>query len=76
MAAMNKQLLILESHDDSNRYTLYRGKPNQHDMYASNVSPHTSDVHFLRVVPVHSNLSRVVDRVEQGHCSQEKGLPM
>jgi hypothetical protein len=26
----NKQLLISESHGDSNRYTPYRGKPNQH----------------------------------------------
>jgi hypothetical protein len=51
-----------------------RGKPNQHDTYASHASPHTSGVCFLRVVPVHGNLSRVIDRVEQGHCSREKRL--
>jgi hypothetical protein len=30
MAAMNKRLLIFESHDDSNRCTPYRGKHDQH----------------------------------------------
>jgi hypothetical protein len=44
-------------------------------MYASHTSPHTLDVRFLRAVPVRGNLSRVIDRVEQGHFSWEKGLP-
>jgi hypothetical protein len=35
MAATNKRLLISESHGDSNRCTSCRGKPDQHDMYAS-----------------------------------------
>jgi hypothetical protein len=49
-------------------------KLDQYDTYASHVSPCTPDVCFLRVVPVCDNLSRVIDRVEQDHCSQEKGL--
>jgi hypothetical protein len=75
VAATNKRLLISESHGDSNRCTPCRGKPDQHDMYASHVSPRTPSVHFLRAVLVRGNLSRVVDRVEQTHHSREKGLP-
>jgi hypothetical protein len=70
----NKRLLISESHGDSNRYTSCRGKPNQHNTYASHDSPCTPGVRFLRVVPICGNLSQVIDRVEQGHCSLEKGL--
>jgi hypothetical protein len=29
---------------------------------------------FLRAIPVRGNLSRVIDRVEQAHCSREEGL--
>jgi hypothetical protein len=74
MAATNKRLLISESRGDSNQCTLCREKPDQHDTYASHASPPTPGVRFLRVVPVRGNLSRVIDRVEQGHCSREKGL--
>jgi hypothetical protein len=35
MANTNKRLLISESHDDLNRCTPCRGKPNQHDAYTS-----------------------------------------
>jgi hypothetical protein len=55
--ATNKWLLISESRGDSNRYTPYRGKPDQHDMYASHASPCTPDVCFLWAVLVHDNLS-------------------
>jgi hypothetical protein len=41
---MNKRLLISESHGDSNWCTPCRGKPDQHDMYASHASPRTSGV--------------------------------
>jgi hypothetical protein len=57
MAATNKRLLISESHDDLNRCTLCRGKPDQHDMYAFHTYPRTPGVRFLRVVPVRDNLS-------------------
>jgi hypothetical protein len=33
--ATNKRLIISESHDNSNRCTSCRGKPDQHDTYAS-----------------------------------------
>jgi hypothetical protein len=75
MAAMNKRLLISESHGDLNQCTPCRGKPDQHDMYAFHVSPRTSDVHFLQAVPVRGNRSWVTDRVRQSHCSWEKWLP-
>jgi hypothetical protein len=75
MTATNQQVLISESHGDSNRCTPCRGKPDQHDMYAFHPSPCMPDVRFLRVVSVRGNLSRVINRVRQSHCSREKGLP-
>jgi hypothetical protein len=36
---------------------------------------HVHPTCFLWVVPVRGNLSWVIDQVEQGHCSWEKGLP-
>jgi hypothetical protein len=75
MTATNKRLLISESHSDSNRCTPCRGNPDQHATYASHASPHTPGVRFLRTIPVRGNLSRVIDRVEQAHCSREEGLP-
>jgi hypothetical protein len=75
MTATNKRLLISESCGDSNRCTPCRGKPNQHDTYASHASPRTPSVRFLRAFPVRGNLSWVIDRVGQSHCSREKGLP-
>jgi hypothetical protein len=58
MAATNKRLLISRSRGNSNRCTLYRGKPDQHDTYASHASPRTLDVRFLWAVPVRGNLLR------------------
>jgi hypothetical protein len=74
MTRTNKRLLISESRDDSNWCTPCRGKPDQHLTYSSHASPRTPDVCFLRVVPVRGNLSWVIDKVEQAHCSQEEGL--
>jgi hypothetical protein len=75
MAAMNKRLLISESRGDSNLCTSCRGKPDQHDMYDSLDSPRTSDVCFLRAVPVRGNLSRVTDRVERILLLPRKSAP-
>jgi hypothetical protein len=75
MTATNKQLLIFKSRGDSNRCTPCRGKLDQHATYASHTSLRMPGVRFLRVVPVWGNLSRVIDRIEQVHCSREKGLP-
>jgi hypothetical protein len=57
MAITKKRLLISESRGDSNQCTSYRGKPDQHDTYASHASPRTSGVRFLRAVPVRGKLS-------------------
>jgi hypothetical protein len=75
MTATNKRLLISESHGNSNRCTPCRGKSDQHTTYASHASPRTPGVSLLRAAPVRDNLSRVIDRVEQAHCSREEGLP-
>jgi hypothetical protein len=75
MAAMNKQLHISESHDDSNRCTPYRGKSDQYDMYASHASPRTSGVRFLQTVPIRGNLSRVVNRVGRILLILRKSVP-
>jgi hypothetical protein len=72
---MNKRLLISDNHSDSDRCTPCKGKPDQHDTYASRASPHTPGVRCLRAVPVCGNLSWATDRVGQSHCSREKGLP-
>jgi hypothetical protein len=58
MSVTNKRLLISESRGDSHRCTPCRGKPDQHDTYASHASPHTPGVRFLRAVPIRGNLLR------------------
>jgi hypothetical protein len=63
MAATNKQLLISESHGDSNRCTPCWGKPDQHNTYTSHASPRNPNVHFLRAVPVRGNLSQATNSV-------------
>jgi hypothetical protein len=72
LTATNKRLLISESRDESNWCTLYRGKPDQHDTYASHASPHTPSVRFMRAVHVCGNLSRWTKRVGQIQCSKKK----
>jgi hypothetical protein len=49
-----------------------QGKPDQHDMYASHASSRTPGVHFLWVVPVRGNLSRVIDRFGRISLLQRK----
>jgi hypothetical protein len=75
MTTTNKRLLISERRGDSNWCTPRRGKPDQYNMYAFHTSPRTPNVRFLRVVLVRGNLSQVINRVGQGHCFWEKGLP-
>jgi hypothetical protein len=75
MTPTNKRLLIFESRGDLNRCTPCRGKPDQHNTYVSHASPYMPGVRFLWAVPIPGNLSRVIDRLEQAHCSREKGLP-
>jgi hypothetical protein len=75
MAVTNNRLLISESHDNLNRCIPYRGKPNQHDMYAFHASPHTHDVRFLRAVPVHDNLSQATNSVGRALLLLRKNAP-
>jgi hypothetical protein len=75
MAATNKRLLISESYGDSNQCTPCRGKPDQHDTYASHASPRTPSVRSLRAIPIHDKLSRVINMIGRMHCSREKVLP-
>jgi hypothetical protein len=70
-----KRLLISKSRGDSNRCIPCRGKSNQHDTYTSHAGPRMLVIHFLRAVPVCGNLPRVIDRIGQSYCSQQKGLP-
>jgi hypothetical protein len=72
MIVTNKQLLISESRGDSNQYTPYGGKPDQHDTYTSHASPRMPDVRFMQAVSVRGNLSRVINRVGCMHYSREK----
>jgi hypothetical protein len=65
MTATNKRLLISESRGDSNRCTPCKGKPDQHDTYASHSSPRTPGVCFLRAVPVRDNLSLAPMKLKQ-----------
>jgi hypothetical protein len=75
MAATNKRLLISESHGDSNQCTPCRGKPNQHDTYASHASPRMSDVRFLLVVPVHGYLPQATNSIGGTLVLQRKRAP-
>jgi hypothetical protein len=75
MAATNKRLLISESHGDSNWCTPCRGKPDQHDTYASHASPRTPGVCFLWAVPVRGNLSWIIDRVGRILLLPRKSAP-
>jgi hypothetical protein len=74
MIATNKRLLISKTRSDSNWCTPYRGKADQHDTYAFHSSPSMLGLCFLRVVPVHGNLSQDTDNIGQSHCSWEKEL--
>jgi hypothetical protein len=70
MAVMNKQLLRSESHGDSNRCTPYRGKSDQHDTYASHVSPRTPNIRFLWAVPICGNLPTAPEKKGSRHNPQ------
>jgi hypothetical protein len=61
--ATNKGLLISESHDDSNRCTPCRKKPDTHDIYAFRASQHMPLIRFLRAVSIHDNLSLAINSV-------------
>jgi hypothetical protein len=71
---MNKRLLISESHDDSNWCTPYREKSDQHDTrFWRSVHVWPSAICISRG-PHITTFRTFINRVEQGHCSWEKGL--
>jgi hypothetical protein len=65
---------IWESQRFKSMYTL-QGKPNKHGTYTFHASPSTPDVCFLRVIPVHDNLSRVTDRIGRILLPLRKSAP-
>jgi hypothetical protein len=69
MTATNKRLLISKSHNDLNRCTPCREKPEQHATYASHSSPRTLSAHFLWAVPICDNLSLVPMKSKQAPTS-------
>jgi hypothetical protein len=71
----NKQLLIFESHGDSNLCTPCKGKPNTHDTYASHASLHMPHVRFLRAVHVRGNLSLAINNIGQTLLLPRKRAP-
>jgi hypothetical protein len=75
MEATNKRLLISKSRDDLNQCTDCRARPDQHDMYASHVSPRTPGVRFLWAVPIRGNLSQATNSVGRTLLLPRKRAP-
>jgi hypothetical protein len=73
--AMNKQLLISESHGDSNRCTSCTEKPDTHNMNVSCVSPRTPLVRFLQAVSKRGNLSLAINSIGWTLLLQRKNAP-
>jgi hypothetical protein len=73
--ATNNQLLISESHGDSNRWTPCRGKPDTHNTYTSRASPCTSHICFLWAVHVRDNLSLAINNIGQTLLLLRKRAP-
>jgi hypothetical protein len=73
--AINKRLLISESHGDSNRCTPCRGNPDQH----TTRFPRTVRVWFKTIhISCGQHIETfhtVINRFEQIHCPREEGLP-
>jgi hypothetical protein len=61
--ATNKRLLISESRDDSNRYTLCRGKPQPTRHTHSTLGPHMTLDHTYLTWSTYSNLLWVINSV-------------
>jgi hypothetical protein len=58
-----------------NQCTLYKGKSDTHDTYASHVSPHTPCVRFLWVVHVRGNLLHAINSVGRTLLHLRKRAP-
>jgi hypothetical protein len=69
MTATNERLLISKSYGDSNRYTPYRGKPNQHTKcFPRSIRVWSKTIHISRG-PHIATFRIVVNRFEQIHYS-------
>jgi hypothetical protein len=74
MTATNKQLLISESHGDSNRCTPYRGKPDQHaTRFPRSVRVWSMTIRISCSLHI-ATFRTVVNRFEQIHYTREEGL--
>jgi hypothetical protein len=73
MTATNKWLLISESHDDSNRCTPCREKPDQHDTLPMSVHVYLMYTSCERFPYVATFYETPTD-LDISHCSREKGL--
>jgi hypothetical protein len=75
MTAINKQLLISESHSDSNRCIPCRRKPDQHaTRFPRSVRVWSMTIH-ISCSPHIATFHTVVNRFEQINCTQEERLP-
>jgi hypothetical protein len=72
--ATNKRLLISESHGDSNRCTPCRGKPDQHTTRFPRSVRVWSMMIRISCGPHIATFHTVINRFEQIHYTQEKGL--
>jgi hypothetical protein len=75
MTATNKQLLISDSHSDSNWCTPCRGKPDQHATRFPRLVHVWSMTIRISRGPHIATFRTVVNRFEQIHCTREEGLP-
>jgi hypothetical protein len=75
MTVTNKRLLKFESHDDSNRCTPYRGKPDQYVTRFSRSVRVWSKTICISRGPHIAIFRTVVNRFEWVHCPREEGLP-
>jgi hypothetical protein len=74
MTAINKWLLISESHSDSNRCTPYRGNPDQHDTrFPRSVRVWSKTIRISRG-PHITTLREMPTDLDRSYCSWEKGL--
>jgi hypothetical protein len=74
MTATNKQLLISENRDDSNRCTPYMRKHDQHaTRFPRSVRIWSKTIRISRG-PHIATFYTVINRFEQTHCPQEEGL--
>jgi hypothetical protein len=76
MTATNKRLLISESRGDSNQCIPCRGRPDQHDTYASHANPRILAYASCGRSPYVATFHKLSTALDGPYCSREKGLPI